>query len=103
MTEARIELDSDENRLRLTGDLSFCSVPALREQALPLLQQAEDTLEIDLSGVGRSDSAGLALLVEWMRTAKRLNKSLRYLNIPMQMLAIARVSSLDQILPLARG
>jgi len=50
--------------------------------------------------VVRADSAGLALLVEWMRAARRAGRPLRYRAIPPQMLAIARVSSLDQVLPL---
>jgi phospholipid transport system transporter-binding protein len=52
--------------------------------------------------VERSDSAGLALLVECLRQAHQSGKSLRFFNIPAQMLAIARVSSLDQVLPLQR-
>ncbi|WP_206609501.1 STAS domain-containing protein [Thiohalobacter thiocyanaticus] len=100
MSQARIRPEGDA-RLRVEGDLSFYSVPALQEQAAPLFAAAAE-LDVDLSGVERADSAGLALLIEWMREARRLDKPLRLLNMPAQMLDIARVSSLDEILPLAR-
>lgn len=83
------------------GVLSFESVPALSEQAEALFD-GQSRVEIDLNDVQRSDSAGVALLVEWMGQAQRRAVEIRYLNVPAQMLAIARVSSLDQILPLAR-
>lgn len=83
------------------GVLSFESVPALSEQAEALFD-GQSRVEIDLNDVQRSDSAGVALLVEWMGEAQRRAVDIRYLNVPAQMLAIARVSSLDQILPLAR-
>lgn len=94
--------NAPDGRLVLAGELSFATVPHLWEEARDLLRDAGD-LRIDLQDVQRSDSAGLALLVEWMRAARRLGKAIEFLNIPPQMLAIARVSSLDQILPLSRG
>ncbi|HEY9199063.1 MAG TPA: STAS domain-containing protein [Gammaproteobacteria bacterium] len=91
-----------DGRLILEGELSFATVTRLNGAALELLGEA-DAIRIDLQGIDRSDSAGLALLVDWMRTAHRLGKPIQFLNIPQQMLAIARVSSLDQVLPLGRG
>ncbi|NIR58420.1 MAG: STAS domain-containing protein [Gammaproteobacteria bacterium] len=95
-------LERDEGRFRLRGALSFASVPGLLAQRERLFESAPGFVEIDLSGVSRSDSAGLALLVDWMREAQRRTVDIRYLNMPQQMLAIARVSSLDGILPLER-
>jgi len=95
-----IESGSD-GRLYLRGDVTFGTVPEIWEQARALLDASTD-LVVDLRDVQRADSAGLALLVEWMRAAKRSRTAIRFLNMPAQMLAIARVSSLDQILPLGR-
>ncbi|MFN2308511.1 MAG: lipid asymmetry maintenance protein MlaB [Gammaproteobacteria bacterium] len=93
---------ADDGRLTLEGELSFTTVKRLLGEAQRLFEQVED-IRIDLRGISRSDSAGLALLVEWMRGAQRLDKPIQFLNIPPQMLAIARVSGLDQVLPLSRG
>ncbi len=91
-----------EGRLDVVGDLSFATVPGLRTASQSLFAQ-QDEIRIDLKDVVRSDSAGLALMVEWMRAAKRDGKPIQFLNMPPQMLAIARVSSLDKVLPLSRG
>lgn len=101
MSEAAVRRGADD-RLVVAGELDFTTVVRLRETAQPLLGAGAD-VRIDLQGITRSDSAGLALLVDWMRAAQRLGKPIQFLNIPPQMLAIARVSSLDQVLPLGRG
>ena len=101
MNEAVIQRASD-GRLLLSGELDFTTVTRVNGEALTLLEDA-DSIRVDLQGIVRSDSAGLALLVEWMRAARRLGKPIQFLNIPQQMLAIARVSGLDEVLPLSRG
>jgi phospholipid transport system transporter-binding protein len=101
VSEAAVRRGPDD-RLVIEGELDFTTVVQLREAAQPLLGGGAD-VRVDLQGITRSDSAGLALLVEWMRAAQRLGKPIQFLNIPPQMLAIARVSSLDQVLPLSRG
>lgn len=87
---------------RISGVLSFATVPALSDRGDALFD-GQAQVDIDLSQVQRSDSAGVALLVEWMGEARRRAVTIRYLNLPAQMLAIVRVTSLDQILPLARA
>jgi len=86
----------------LSGTLSFKTVPVIWRQGLDLFSEAPSLL-LDLSGIKRSDSAGVALLVDWMRFARSHNKPISYINMPQQMLAIVRASSLDAILPLTRG
>jgi phospholipid transport system transporter-binding protein len=98
MADASIE-DDGNGRLALAGDLCFATVPKLwlrwRE-----LAGGRKTLDVDLCAVRRSDSAGLALLIEGMRYARRTGQSIRFFNIPAQMLEMARVSGLEAILPL---
>jgi len=88
-------------RLEIHGELSFASVPGLWQQCAGRFA-VDDAPDVDLSHVQRSDSAGLALLMECLRAAEQTGKSIRFFNIPEQMLAIARASSLDQVLPLHR-
>jgi phospholipid transport system transporter-binding protein len=98
--DARLEAVA-AGRLKLVGDLSFRSVPRLLENSLDMIREVPE-ITVDLADVERSDSAGVALLVQWMREVRSQGKSITYLNIPSQMLAIARVSSLDTVLPLFR-
>ncbi len=86
---------------QLKGDLSFASVPQLWEQNRSILFEDDSSeMDINLSTLERSDSSGLAMLVEWYREAEQNNKKITFLNIPQQMYDIARVSGLDEILPL---
>jgi phospholipid transport system transporter-binding protein len=94
--------DGPGGRLCLRGDLSFGSVPAVWLEVRNRFTGMNANLDIDLREVQRADSAGLALLVECVRAARQTGKSIRFFNMPAQMLAIARVSSLEQILPLHR-
>lgn len=98
--QARIE-PHGPGRYVLSGVLSFETVPALWRRSDALLQGVPE-VKLDLKRITRTDSAGLALLVEWMRLARQRGIRINFLNIPSQMLAIARVSGLDDILPLSR-
>ena len=101
MSDARLQREAP-GRWRLQGELSYETVPSLAERVDEVFAD-RDQVQIDLGEVRRADSAGVALLVEWMMEANRRKVPIRYLNIPSQMLAIARVSSLDHILPLGRS
>ena len=90
-----------DGRLEIRGELSFASVPALWRDCRAQCTSG-GTIDVDLAQIQRSDSAGLALLIEWLREAQRSGASLRFFNIPGQMLEMARASGLDQILPLHR-
>lgn len=87
----------------LKGVLSFQSVPEVLAQHGDLFREPGQQVTIDLHQVQHADSAGVALLVEWMNLARQSQGELTLTNIPAQMFAITRVSGLDHILPLARG
>jgi len=86
----------------LKGQLSFKSVPEFwTKNREVFFADKSDSLDIDLSQLGRSDSSGLALLVEWYREAEMQNKKITFFNLPSQMYDIARISGLNDVLPLA--
>ncbi len=103
---AQLEKISEGHYL-LKGQLNFKSVPELwlknnrSNNQSSLFSDDSDTLDIDLSQLERSDSSGLAMLVEWYREAELQDKKITFFNLPAQMYDIARVSGLDEILPLA--
>ncbi len=93
-----LNFDSEDNLFHLAGELTFATVNALLEQS-PALFEDHHKLNIDLTAVTHSDSAGLALLIDWMRLAKKNSKDIMFYNIPAQMLAIANASGVDELLP----
>lgn len=98
MAEASAERDGDT--VHVHGELDFDSVAHLWETTGSLFR-AEPIHRIDLSGVQRSNSAGVALMVEWLRQARRRQWPLAFVNIPDQMRAIIEVAELETVLPLA--
>ncbi|MDA1106926.1 MAG: STAS domain-containing protein [Proteobacteria bacterium] len=90
-----------EGHFQLAGELSFATVPQVYVQGGELFDSTAAILVLDLGGIERTDSAGLALLVEWLRQARHQRRDLRFRNIPAQLLAIAKASGLENILPLA--
>jgi len=99
VSKADIRLDGKV--LRVSGELTFATVTGLLTQSRPLFDQVGGEIEVELGGVERADSAGLAILVEWMRQAGTRGASIQFLHLPEQMLAIAAASEMDSILPLA--
>jgi phospholipid transport system transporter-binding protein len=84
-------------RARVSGALHFTTVSPLLEQGEAAIQAGE-ALVIDLGAVVESDSAGLALLIEWLSVAKQAKRALRYENIPEQMQELARLSEVGALL-----
>ena len=84
-------------RSRVTGPLDLATVSAL----LPLGADAiakNQAAVIDLAGVTQGDSAGLALLIEWLSIAKAGQHPLRYENLPSQLMQLAVLSEVEELL-----
>lgn len=98
MSEARVE-QLGTGQVRVSGDLTFETVGTVLRESDSIFGNSPKPVEIDLARVGRADSAGLALLVHWLRQARTRGLEVVFRNLPEQMLAIARVSDLQDILP----
>lgn len=84
-------------RVELSGELDFSSVPQIWPQLRQLIEQ-EPQLELSLAEVSSSNSAALALLLEAVQTAGSADKSLRLRDIPSDLMDLAVLSNLDELL-----
>ncbi len=91
---------TDEGIVTINGEFGFSTASELLKQGQSLIN-ARQPLTIDLNGVTGSDSAGLAIMLEWMDSYKRAGQALHFINVPESLLEIARVSNLIDLLPLA--
>lgn len=92
----------DGATLSVSGVLDFDSVVPLQvrgQQWIETTAPAQFTLE--LAAVQYSTSAGLALLLDWMRVAAASGKQVRLSGMPTDMSALAHVSGLEDILALS--
>lgn len=86
--------------LALEGPLSLDTVPAVLEQTAEYVARRDlpERLTIDFAAVGAVDSSAVALLLEWRRQAQRLGKSLVLVNLPANLLALARLYGVEELI-----
>lgn len=87
---------STETR-RVSGALTFDTVPGLYHGSTGWFAGSGE-LVIDLGEVTRADSAGLALLIEWLRRAQTAQRRLRFTGVPAQVQTLIRVNGLQDAL-----
>ena len=86
-----------EGRFRVRGVLGFHTAGRVLEESKPLFSE-HSVIEVDFSGVERSDSAGLALLIEWVNWAKHYVREISYKNVPAEIRSIAEISEVEWML-----
>jgi phospholipid transport system transporter-binding protein len=86
-------------RFALRGVLTFANGRRARSEGLHALRSASASdLEMDCAGITHSDSAGLAVMLDWMASMKREGRPLRFVNLPQGLLAVARISGVEEML-----
>ncbi len=91
MSAARIE--GGEGRFAVSGTLTRDSVTELWRLGAEEFS-GQPSVELDLAQVSKCDSAGVAMLVDWLGIARRKGQELHFRSVPAQMLAIAQVCDL---------
>jgi phospholipid transport system transporter-binding protein len=83
---------------RLEAPLTFATVTSLYHPGIERIAAAAAGLEFDLQGVAASDSAGLALLIDWLAEARARQRPLSYRRPPEGLLALARLSEVEPLI-----
>ena len=88
-----------EGQLAAHGALTFATARRAHEEGLRSLSgPATRALEIDFGGITASDSAGLAVLLDWLGAARGAGRSLCYRRLPAGLVALARISEVEELL-----
>jgi phospholipid transport system transporter-binding protein len=86
-------------RIAVTGELTFATAREARQLGTLVLEGSRaDRLVVDLAAVSRADSAGLAVLLDWLAWGRRASRPVRLENPPASLVAIARISEVDGLL-----
>ncbi len=81
------------------GPLTFGTARAARRLGLAALAgAARKDLRIDCAQVTAADSAGLVVLLDWLAAAKHAGRSLRFAQLPEGLLALGRISEVEELL-----
>lgn len=83
--------------LGVDGELSFDTAAAAL-QAIQSVLAAGSASRLDLAGVVRSDSAGLACILAVMAGAARRGRPLQVVHVPAGMQALAQVCEVDRLI-----
>jgi phospholipid transport system transporter-binding protein len=93
-------VEAAPNRFQVKGPLTFETARRAREVGLKLLEgsASREPLVLDCSGVVDSDSAGLAVLIDFLRNAESRGRAVRFANLPAGILAAANISEVAPFL-----
>ncbi|HNP65195.1 MAG TPA: STAS domain-containing protein [Woeseiaceae bacterium] len=89
--------DRGDGHFALSGEMTFKTAEQIL-QASEEPFEAHTRIEIDLTGVTQSDSAGLALLLEWVTWANHTVREIRFSGMPERVMAIAKTTEVDALL-----
>ena len=90
--------------IRIAGDCAEVSGPMTLSGATAMLAEGEAAIAanvsaFDLAAVTDMDSSCLAVVFGWTRAANTAGKSLRILNLPQNLLSLAAVYGVADLLP----
>jgi phospholipid transport system transporter-binding protein len=87
----------DDGVFEVSGRVTFQTVPQFLAQTDKWLHSGAGKVTIDLHGVTLADSAGLALMIEWLERARAAKRDIVFTRIPDQVRDLIRVNGLTQV------
>ena len=97
---ARVSIsEPTSGRVVVTGELTFGTAREARQVGILVLESSRaERIVVDCAAVTRADSAGLAVLLDWLAWGRRRSRPLSLQNLPATLVAIARISEVDGLL-----
>ncbi len=89
--------DCGSGNFALSGKMTFQTAGRLLRESEELFEE-HTRLEMDLSGVTETDSAGLALMLEWITWANHTVREIRFVGTPEKIDAIAKTTEVENLL-----
>ena len=83
-------------RYDIIGHLTFATIN--NKTSIVLKPDDDATISLNFDHIETSDSAGLALIIEWLKSAHKRQITLRLKNLPEQILSLAKLSDVDTLL-----
>jgi phospholipid transport system transporter-binding protein len=90
-------IEAQGDTLRVSGAMTLENVSALLAESKAAFVSGK--LEMDLSDVSEVDSTAVSLLFEWLRQAHSSNASLVFVNLPPNLVNIATLYGVLDIIP----
>jgi phospholipid transport system transporter-binding protein len=92
-------ISCEGGRCVVQGPLTMNCVTAVLEESTRLFQLPDVT--VDLGAVTEVDSAAVSLLLEWRRAARREHRTVRFVNVPANLLSLAKLYGVSELISAA--
>lgn len=90
-------VDNGGGKFSLNGRMTFGTAGQILRESEDLFEQ-HTRIEVSLAGVTASDSAALALMLEWITWANHTVREITFIDVPDKISAIAKVTEVDSLL-----
>ena len=90
-------IEAQGNSLRISGAMTLENVDALLDESAAAF--TADNMQVDLAGVSDVDSTAVSLMFEWLRQAHSRNTSLVFVNVPSNLVSIATLYGVLDLIP----
>jgi len=86
--------------LALKGELSYETIPGVLAESVEFAERSDlpERLTIDFAAITGVDSSAVALLLEWRRQALRRGKTLIFANLPANLMALAELYGVAELI-----
>lgn len=91
--------EPSSGRVVVEGELTFATARHARQVGILVLESSTaGRIVMDCGAVTRADSAGLAVLLDWLAWGRRRSRAVSLQNLPASLVAIAKISEVDELL-----
>lgn len=99
---AELSILHRDDGLHLAGDINYQTVSkALKIDLFSPKHTVNGKIRVNFSQIGHVDSSAFALMIHWLRAARKRKIDIHFSNIPERLKALAEMSNLEQVLPLS--
>ena len=94
------ELEIRNGVLAIRGEISFETIPTVLAETAEFAARPDlpERITIDFTGITGVDSSAVALLLEWRRMAASRGKTLLFSNLPANLLALAELYGVAELI-----
>ena len=93
-----LKLSAESGQITVKGEMTFSTVSAALQQFIDLLAAGKGDLVVDLKGVRRVDSAGVSLLLEWLRVATQDRRAIQFIHPSQGLQRLAQIGGVADLL-----
>jgi anti-sigma B factor antagonist len=91
-------LEENKYNVQLIGEVDAYTVPKLREEIIPLTEQENVAVTVELSGINYMDSTGLGVFIGALKSVKKHNGSLKLVGLNERIERLFAITGLHEVI-----